>query len=39
VGLEDPVVQVLIEIEVRDPAGAVAHVLEKMNNAMTAELN
>ena len=38
-GQADQVVQVVIEIEVSDPAEAGVHVLEKMNNVMTVVLN
>jgi hypothetical protein len=37
--LADPVVQVVIEIEVRDPVEAGVPVLEKMSNVMTVALN
>jgi len=38
-GQADRVVQVVIEIEARDPAEAEVHDLEKMNNAMIDALN
>jgi len=38
-GQADRVVQVVIEIEVRDPAEAEVHDLEKMSNAMIDALN
>ena len=37
--LADPVVQVVTGIEVRDQVEVAVHVLEKMRNAMIAELN